>query len=150
MVEALYTGDLDLSAPVTAADLASLLRTVHLRADRPSLRALEARTRHDPAPLSKTTVAEMLKGLRFPRKAVMVAFLRACGEDEDRIEGWRRAWDRIAADEPGSAVRTSTRSFSGEPGDKPGEASASKDAELDQLRGDRQAQGREHQGCAGS
>ena len=136
MVDALYTGDLDLAAPVTAADLAALLRTVHLRADRPSLRALEARTRHDPAPLSKTTVAEMLKGLRFPRKAVMVAFLRACGEDEDRIEAWRRAWDRIAADEPGPAVRTSTRSFSGEPGDKPRKASASKDAELDQLRGE--------------
>ncbi len=35
--------------------------------------------------------------MRFPRKAVMVSFLRACGIPEDRMEPWRRAWDRAAA-----------------------------------------------------
>lgn len=97
MVDALYTGDLDLAAVTTPAELATLLRTVHLRADRPSLRVLEARTRHHPTPLSKTVVSEMLKGARFPRKAVMTAFLRACGERDDRLEAWWRAWDRLAA-----------------------------------------------------
>lgn len=107
MTDAPYTGDLDLTAVTTAGELAALLRTVHLRADRPSLRTLEARTRHDLTPLSKTAVSEMLKGARLPRKAVMAAFLKACGEHDDRIEAWRRAWDRIADAEhgpPGSAV----------------------------------------------
>jgi transcriptional regulator with XRE-family HTH domain len=134
VVDALYTGDLDLTAPATAAELAVLLRTVHLRADRPSLRALEARTRHDPAPLSKTVVSEMLKGVRFPRKAVMVSFLRACGEDEGRIQAWRRAWDQIAAGEHRRAARVPAQGAAGQPAGGSGEASALRDAELEQLR----------------
>jgi transcriptional regulator with XRE-family HTH domain len=102
MPDAPYTGDLDVTVVTTMDELATLLRTVHLRADRPSLRTLEARTRHDLTPLSKTAVSEMLKGTRLPRKAVMVAFLKACGEHDDRIEAWRRAWDRIADVEHGS------------------------------------------------
>jgi transcriptional regulator with XRE-family HTH domain len=96
VVDALYTGDLDPTAATTPADLAALLRTVHLRADSPSLRVLEARTRHGQTPLSKTVASEVLKGTRFPRKAVMVAFLKACGEHDDRLDTWRRAWDQIA------------------------------------------------------
>jgi hypothetical protein len=97
--EELFTGDLDITSAHTRGQLAALLRTIHLRADRPSLRTLEARTRHDNVPLSKTVVSEMLKGTRFPRKAVMISFLHACGVPEDTIEPWRRAWERIAADE---------------------------------------------------
>ena len=96
-----YTGDLDLDAVSTRDDLASVLRTVHVRADEPSLRTLEARTRHSATVLSKTTVAEMLKAVRFPRKAVMVAFLRACGVQDGALESWQRAWERVAADEKG-------------------------------------------------
>jgi hypothetical protein len=77
-VDAPYTGDLDLTEVTTPDELSALLRVVHLRADRASLPVLEARTRHDPTPLSKTAVSDMLKSLRFPRKAVMIAFLRAC------------------------------------------------------------------------
>jgi hypothetical protein len=73
-----YTDDLDLGAVNTSDELAALLRKVRIRADGPSLRTLEARTRHTHDSLSKTTVAEMLKGARLPRKAKMVAFLRAC------------------------------------------------------------------------
>lgn len=107
--DAPYTGDLDLGAVSTRDDLAALLRTVHIRADKPSLRTLEARTRHSPTPLSKTVVAEMLKGVRLPRKAVMVAFLEACGMTDDRMDVWRRTWERVAADEgvvQSEAVRT--------------------------------------------
>ena len=103
MDDAPYTGDLDLDAVNTRDDLAALLRTVHVRADKPSLRILEARTRHTTSPLSKTAVAEMLRGARFPRKTVMVAFLRACGVKDDGIELWRRAWERVAAGEVGPA-----------------------------------------------
>ena len=111
MDDAPYTGDLDLGAVSTRGDLAALLRTVHIRADKPSLRTLEARTRHSPTPLSKTAVAEMLKGVRFPRKAVMVAFLQACGMTDDRVDVWRRTWERVAAGEGmvrPEAVRTAS------------------------------------------
>lgn len=97
MGDAPYTGDLDLAAVCTRDELAAVLRVIHIRADRPSLRTLEARTRHSETPLSKTAVAEMLKGARFPRKAVMIAFLRACGIPEDVMEPCRRAWERVAA-----------------------------------------------------
>jgi len=94
----------DLLASVTTREeLTALLRTIRIRADNPSLRALETRTRHDSTPLSKTSLAEMLKGRRFPRKAFMVAFLRACGVQDDHIDSWRRAWERIAVDESGLA-----------------------------------------------
>lgn len=99
MDDAPYTGDLNLGAVSTRDDLAVQLRTVHVRADKPSLRTLESRTRHTTTPLSKTVVAEMLKGMRFPRKAVMVAFLRACGIQDDDMDPWLRTWERIAASE---------------------------------------------------
>ena len=99
MDDAPYTGDLNLGAVSTRDDLAAQLRTVHVRADKPSLRTLESRTRHTTSPLSKTVVAEMLKGMRFPRKAVMVAFLRACGIQDDDMDPWLRTWERIAASE---------------------------------------------------
>lgn len=137
MVDALYTGDLDLTAAVTPAELTALLRTVHLRADRPSLRALEARSRHEATPLSKTVVSEVLKGVRFPRKAVMVAFLRACGERDDRIESWQRAWDRIAASRPASAARATGHALSpvaGTAAPGAGDSPAIGAAEMERLR----------------
>jgi hypothetical protein len=90
-------GDLDLGAVNTRDELAALLRTVRVLADQPSLRTLEARTRHTASPLSKTVVSEMLRGVRFPRKATMIAFLEECGVKDDSIEVWRRAWERVAA-----------------------------------------------------
>ena len=104
MDDAPYTEDLDLSSVVARDELAGLLRTVHLRADRPSLRVLETRTRLRPVPLSKTVVSEMLNGVRFPRKAVMLAFLQACGVQDDHLEPWRRAWERIAVREQGALL----------------------------------------------
>jgi transcriptional regulator with XRE-family HTH domain len=94
--DAPYTEDLDLASVTTQDELAEFLRILHVRADRPSFRSLEARTRHDPDPLSKTVVSEMLRGLRFPKKAVMLSFLRACGVPSDDAAQWSRAWERIA------------------------------------------------------
>jgi transcriptional regulator with XRE-family HTH domain len=91
-----YTDDLDIASVNAWDELSALLRTVHLRADKPSLRTLEARSRHGAAPLSKTVVSEMLRGMRFPRKTVMLAFLQACGIQDERVEPWLRAWERIA------------------------------------------------------
>ncbi len=46
-------------------------------------------------PLSKTVVAEMLRGIDFPL-AVMLSFLRACRVPDNAIEPWQRAWERVA------------------------------------------------------
>lgn len=97
-----YTDDLDLASVNTHEELSAVLRLVHLRADKPSLRVLEAQSRHGPTPLSKTVVSEMLRGSRFPRKAVMLAFLQACGVHNDRLGPWLRAWERIAERTNGS------------------------------------------------
>lgn len=109
MEDAPYTSDLDLASVATREELAALLVKVRLRADQPSLRALEARTRHGPTPLSKTAVSEMLKGVRPPRKTVMVAFLRACGVPDDQLEPWRHAWDKISSSESRPAETSESR-----------------------------------------
>lgn len=101
----LFTGDLDVASVQTRGQFAALLRTVHVRADKPSLRALEARTRHGAAPLSKSAVSQMLNGVRFPRKAVMISFLRACGVPEEMMEPWRRGWERLAEAEQDGVAR---------------------------------------------
>ena len=112
MDDAPYTGDFDLGAVNTRDDLAALLRMVRVRADKPSLRTLEARTRHSPTSLSKTVVAEMLKGARFPRKAVMATFVQACGVPDGALEPWLRAWERVAASEEAPARTGVARTLS--------------------------------------
>jgi len=107
-----YTEDLALASVTTHKELTAVLRAVHLRADKPSLRVLEARTRHDATPLSKSALSEMLRGVRFPHKAVMVAFLRACGIQADQMEPWRHAWERIATHEFGRARREAAKAAS--------------------------------------
>jgi hypothetical protein len=130
--EAPYTGDLDLGAVTTRDELVALLQTVYARADRPSLRALESSTRHEATPLSRTPVSEMLRGTRFPHKAVMIAFLRACGVPDDDTEPWRRAWERVVSGEEGPARSQVTRATPGQP---PTEITASADpAEVNRLR----------------
>jgi transcriptional regulator with XRE-family HTH domain len=111
----LFTEDIGVSSAQTRDDLAAMLRVVHVRADRPSLRMLEVRTRHYPTPLSKTVVSEMLKGARFPRKAVMLSFLRACGVPGEETEPWRRAWERVAAREQGITSHLVTTGRGSEP-----------------------------------
>ena len=92
MDDALDTSDLELDAVRTRAELAAKLRNVRIRDGMPSLRELETRTRRDATPLTKTVVAEMLKGQRLPKREVMLSFLRACHVRDDSMESWRRAW----------------------------------------------------------
>jgi hypothetical protein len=92
----LRTDDLDLDGVGTREELAALLNTVYLRADRPSLRTLEARSRRGTTPLSRTAVSEMIHGVRVPRRAAMVAFLEACGMKQDGMQGWLLAWERVS------------------------------------------------------
>ena len=113
MDDAPNTDDLDLGAVSTPGELAALLRTVRRRADNPSLRTLEARTRHRDPPLSKTTAASMLKGARFPRKAAMLAFLRACGIPDDKMGPWQRTWEQVASRQEGPSRPGATQASGG-------------------------------------
>ncbi len=90
-------------------DLVKLLAREFARADA-SLRELQARAdRAGGTRLPRATCADMLAGRRFPKKAVMVAFLRACKVPEQEVPEWERAWERVriarlpaaAAAEPG-------------------------------------------------
>ncbi|WP_162795509.1 hypothetical protein [Nonomuraea lactucae] len=75
-------------------DLVRLLAEQLARADM-SLRELQLRAdRAGGTRLPRATCADMLAGRRFPKKAFMVAFLRACQVPEHRLPAWERAWER--------------------------------------------------------
>ena len=98
--------DLDPAQATSVDDLARCLRQLRTRADRPSLRMLEARTKHvngllpgtriERVPLGRTTLSEVLRGETFPRKAVLLTFVEACGINPGTDRRWEQAWDRLA------------------------------------------------------
>ncbi|MEU7857595.1 hypothetical protein [Nonomuraea sp. NPDC049141] len=76
-------------------DLVRLLAEQFARADT-SLRELQLRAdKAGGARLPRATCADMLAGRRFPKKALMVAFLRACRVPEPQLPAWERAWERV-------------------------------------------------------
>lgn len=84
----------ELDSVTSAQDLVRLLVEQHARADA-SLRELELRAdRAGGVRLARATCADMLAGRRIPKKAVMLAFLRACHVPEDQLPDWERAWER--------------------------------------------------------
>ncbi|MEV0385060.1 hypothetical protein [Nonomuraea sp. NPDC050643] len=85
----------EVDAATSRADLVRLLAEQYARAD-VSLRELELRAnRAGGARLPRATCSDMLAGRRFPKKAVMVAFLRACQVPEEQLPDWERAWERM-------------------------------------------------------
>jgi hypothetical protein len=85
----------ELDSVASTEELARLLAEQYVRAD-VSLRELELRARRAGGTrLARATCSDMLAGRRFPKKAVMVAFLRACQVPEEQLPGWERAWERV-------------------------------------------------------
>ncbi|MEV0353695.1 hypothetical protein AB0H88_48775 [Nonomuraea sp. NPDC050680] len=77
------------------ADLVRLLAEQFARADT-SLRELQLRAdKAGGTRLPRATCADMLAGRRFPKKALMMAFLRACRVPEHQLPAWERAWERV-------------------------------------------------------
>ncbi len=101
-------------------DLVKLLVEQFARADL-SLRELQARTeRLGGARLPRATCADMLAGRRFPRKEVMMAFLRACQVPERQLPAWERAWERVRiAQMTAGPGKMPTREPAAEPAAKP-------------------------------
>lgn len=76
-------------------DLVRLLAEQFARADT-SLRELQLRAdKAGGIRLPRATCADMLAGRRFPKKALMLAFLRACRVPEPQLPTWERAWERV-------------------------------------------------------
>ncbi|MFJ8142980.1 helix-turn-helix domain-containing protein [Streptomyces sp. NPDC096013] len=96
---------------------AHLLEAMHrLRVDagRPSLREMQRRARElDAGPLPRSTLADVLGGLRMPSEELLVAYVRACGQHGDNVPLWRDAWARAldsrAAEAPSSFFRFGRR-----------------------------------------
>jgi cell division inhibitor SepF len=96
----------DPAAAITPEDLAACLRDLHLRADSPSYRTLQDRTRRaggplpgtrlTRVPLRRTTLSDVLRGTVWPRKAFLLTFADQCGVDLQADRRWEQAWDRIA------------------------------------------------------
>jgi SOS regulatory protein LexA len=95
--------------PTTAGDLDDLvvcLKHVHIRADRPTYRALEQQTIHangllpgtrlKRVRLTRSILSDVLIGRKFPGKAFLLTFVDACGIDLENDRRWEQAWDRLA------------------------------------------------------
>jgi len=101
---------MDQPDPTQAASLDDLAWCLlHLRtlADTPTYRELERRTIHAEGmlpgtdlrriPLKRATLADVLAGQAFPRKAFLLTFAEACGVDLQADHRWEQAWNRLAA-----------------------------------------------------
>jgi hypothetical protein len=99
--------DLDPTSAASLEDLAACLKRVRLRADMPTLRALEQQTVHASGflpgtrlrrvRLTRSTLSDVLLGRKFPRKAFLLTFLDACSIDLHNDRRWEQAWDRLAS-----------------------------------------------------
>jgi RNase P subunit RPR2 len=88
-------------------ELAECLRQLHIRADKPSLRELEDRTKHTSgllpgtrlkrARLGRTTINEVLRGFKLPKKAFLLTLVEILNVDLEADRRWEQAWDRLAA-----------------------------------------------------
>lgn len=100
---------MDQPDPTQAAsldDLAWCLRDLRTLADTPTYRELERRTIHAEGmlpgtdlrriPLKRATIADVLAGQTFPRKAFLLTFAEACGVDLQADHRWGQAWNRLA------------------------------------------------------
>jgi hypothetical protein len=98
--------DLDPEQAASLEELAECLRLLHIKAGKPSYRDLEERTAHasgylpgthlERVRLGRSNASEMLRGLKFPGKALLLTFAEACGVDLETDKRWEQAWDRLA------------------------------------------------------
>jgi hypothetical protein len=110
---------MDQPDPAQAAsleDLAHCLRHLRTLADTPTYRELERRTVQAEGvlpgthlrrvPLKRATIAEVLAGHTFPRKAFLLTLVEACGIDIQEDRRWEQAWIRLAIRYQAQSVRS--------------------------------------------
>jgi exopolysaccharide biosynthesis polyprenyl glycosylphosphotransferase len=78
----------------SARQLVDMMKSLRRWADNPSLAELNKRAGgHNLLPPS--TVSDILNGQRLPRLELVLAFVRACGLDDDQIAAWKAAWAEL-------------------------------------------------------
>ena len=98
--------DPDPAQVASLEELAECLRQLRVRADRPSLRELEDRTKHanellpgtqfKQVRLGRTNLSDVLRGTQFPKKAFLLTLVDALHVDLGADRRWEQAWDRLA------------------------------------------------------
>ncbi|WP_327292774.1 RICIN domain-containing protein [Streptomyces sp. NBC_01198] len=88
-------------SPHSARDAAGFVESMQKLKERSGLtyRDLEERAARNGDVLARSTLADILKRTSLPRPDLLVAFVRACG-DEPRVGAWLEARSRIAAADP--------------------------------------------------
>jgi len=77
------------------AHLLEAMNQLRVSAGLPSLRVLQRLARAGGyGPLPRSTLGEVLAGVRMPSEALLVSYVRSCGESRDRVAAWRGAWQR--------------------------------------------------------
>lgn len=95
-------GNLDPEDVTTIEQFALLLRRLHLRAGKPTLRQLEKWAQAQNAAgrrevyLTRTSISDALNGRRLPRKEFVRWFTEACSVPIEQREIWLKAWERVA------------------------------------------------------
>lgn len=95
--------------------LLQVMHQLHLSAGHPSLRELQKRARkHGLGALPRSTLGDVLAGIRMPSERLLVTYVRTCGEPEHRVVAWlealSRARDHCRADGGGDLARRSPQS----------------------------------------
>jgi DNA-binding XRE family transcriptional regulator len=81
---------------MSAPQLIEMMKRLLVWADSPSLAKLNKLA---DGKLPTSTVNDMLRSERLPRLELMLAFVRACGLDEDQEAAWQNAWHLSKAQE---------------------------------------------------
>ena len=77
-----------------AAQLVDMMRRLRRWAGNPSLAELNNRADGYHL-LPPSTVSDMLRSQRLPRLELVLAFVRACGLDDDQVAAWKTAWTEL-------------------------------------------------------
>ncbi len=77
------------------AHLLEAMNQLRMSAGLPSLRVLQGVARAGGfGPLPRSTLAEVLAGVRLPSEALLISYVRSCGEPPEQVGKWRGAWQR--------------------------------------------------------
>lgn len=80
------------------AHLLRVMRQLYLSAGNPSLRELQQRARRQAfGPLPRSTLGDVLAGVRMPSERLLVSYVRTCGEPDHRVNAWLAALSRARA-----------------------------------------------------
>ncbi|MFG3420236.1 RICIN domain-containing protein [Micromonospora sp. NPDC049460] len=94
------TGDERPDEAATVAELVALMARLKQRSGC-TYRQLEQRAVAGGEALPRSTIADVLRRPALPRAEVLAAFVRACGGDQEEVDVWLRARDRLGtATEP--------------------------------------------------